>query len=71
MSTPTPAIGYELRFPSTSDAGRALAFPCDARGHVDLDALSPHARHHYFYARTVIGRDFTRPAVWPAAMCPA
>jgi hypothetical protein len=56
---------YELRFVSLFHEGRALSFPCDAEGHVDLDALSGPARLNYFYARTVIGREFTMPAVQP------
>lgn len=59
----TPAAAFELRFQSLFHEGRGLAFPCDAGGHVDLDALSERARHNYFYARTVIGRDFAHPAV--------
>jgi len=54
---------YELRFQSLFDEGRAYAFPCDAAGHVDLDSLGERARHNYFYARTVIGREFSMPAV--------
>ena len=54
---------YELRFQSLADDGRAFAFPCDAAGHVDLDGLSERARLNYFYARTVIGREFAMPAV--------
>jgi hypothetical protein len=54
---------YELRFQSLFDEGRAYAFPCDAAGRVDLDSLSGHARLNYFYARTVIGREFAMPAV--------
>lgn len=54
---------YELRFRSLFDDGRALAFPCDEAGRVDLDRLSERARHNYFYARSVIGRDFAMPAV--------
>jgi len=57
---------FELRFQSLFDAGRALAFPCDAAGRVELDALSERARCNYFYARSVIGRDFGYPAVQPA-----
>jgi hypothetical protein len=57
---------FELRFQSLFNEGRALAFPCDAAGHVELDALSERARSNYFYARTVIGRDFGFPAVHPA-----
>lgn len=58
-----PAPTFELRFQSLFHEGRALAFPCDAAGHVDLDALSERARTNYLYARTVIGRDFAQPAV--------
>lgn len=54
---------YELRFRSLFNAGRAYAFPCDAAGHVDMDALSDNARQKYFYARTVIGREFFIPTV--------
>ena len=54
---------YELRFQSLFAEGRALAFECDAGGHVDLDALSERAKLNYLYARTVIGRDFALPSV--------
>jgi hypothetical protein len=62
-ATPRPQPGFELRFQSLFDEGRALAFPCDAAGHVDLDTLSERARCNYYYARTVIGREFALPAV--------
>lgn len=65
-ATPTTAseiAAFELRFQSLFDEGRALAFPCDARGHVDLDALSERSRGNYFFARSVIGRDYAQPAV--------
>jgi CDP-diacylglycerol pyrophosphatase len=55
--------GYLLRFQSLFDPGRALMFPCDAGGHVYLDALSEAARRNYFYARAVVGREFAIPAV--------
>jgi hypothetical protein len=54
---------YELRFSSLFDEGRGLSFPCDAQGQVDIDALSSRARLNYLYARTVIGREFSMPAV--------
>jgi hypothetical protein len=57
------ATGYVLRFQSLFAEGRALAFECDAGGHVDLDALSERAKLNYLYARTVIGRDFATPTV--------
>jgi hypothetical protein len=57
--------GYELRFQSLFAEGRGLAFPCDAAGQVDLDTLSERARCNYFFARSVVGRDFAHPAVQP------
>jgi hypothetical protein len=63
-TTPLQSVErYELRFESLFHTGRGYAFPCDAAGHVDLDGLSQRARLNYFYARTVIGREFARPAV--------
>jgi hypothetical protein len=53
----------ELRFQSLFDAGRYYAFPCDAVGNVDMDALSDQARTNYLYARTVVGREFSHPTV--------
>ena len=38
---------FELRFQSLFNTGRALSFPCDATGHVDMDALSERARDSY------------------------
>lgn len=54
---------YELRFDDLFVAGRGYAFPCDARGRVDLDALSERARCNYLYARAVVGRATSLPAV--------
>ena len=47
---------------------RGLAFPCDAKGQVDLDVLSESARANYLYARAVVGREFLEPAVALCAM---
>lgn len=57
------ATAYELRYPSLLQQDRVLAFPCDAEGHVDIDGLDSRTRLDYFYARTVIGREFGRPVV--------
>lgn len=57
------AVRYELQFQSLFDVGRGYAFPCDAAGDVDLDALSERARANYFNVRAVVGRDFAAPAV--------
>lgn len=54
---------YELRFQSLFTPGRALAFPCDACGRVELDHLSERARDNYLYARAVVGREFATPQV--------
>ena len=54
---------FLLRFQSLFDPGRAYAFPCDAVGHVDMDALSERVRNNYLYARTVVGRDVSTPKV--------
>jgi len=54
---------FVLRFQSLFNQGRALCFPCDESGDVPLDSLSERARQNYFYARTVIGREFSVPAV--------
>ena len=63
-SRPMPLTAdYELRFESLFQAGRALAFPCDAQGGVMLDALSEQARQNYLFARAVVGRDYASPIV--------
>jgi hypothetical protein len=54
---------FELCFRPLSPGGQALAFPCDAQGHVQLDALGDEALERYLFARAVTGRDFARPAV--------
>ena len=56
---------YELRFENLAPEGRTFSFPCDESGHVDLDALSERVKLDYYYVRTVVGREFARPAVRP------
>jgi len=55
-----------LRFASLFSEGRALAFPCDERGQVDLDALPERARGNYFFARALVGREYAVPRVCAA-----
>ena len=50
---------FELRFLPRPGAGRSLAFPCDAAGHVEMDALDEHVRIDYFFARALRGRNFS------------
>jgi hypothetical protein len=58
-----PPIHYELRFTSLSDRGRGYAFPCDALGRVDIDALSARGRANYLFARAVVGLELSAPIV--------
>ena len=64
----TQAARFELRFESLFIEGRGYAFPCDASGQVDIDQLSPKLRLNYLFVRTLIGRDFSMPAVIPATL---
>jgi hypothetical protein len=59
----TATFTFELRFLPLRDGGRAVAVPCDAEGRVDIDRLDARQRLDYYFARSVIGRDFARPAV--------
>ena len=59
---------YEIRFQSLFHEGRALSFPCDAQGRVELDGLSDRARENYLYARAVVGRDYAYPSI--QLLCP-
>lgn len=64
MNQPACAA-FRLCFRSLFDSGRGFAFPCDGHGRVDLDALSEQARTNYLYARAMVGRELTLPAVEP------
>jgi hypothetical protein len=57
------AVAYEVRFKSLFQDGRALVFPCDRQGHVDIDALGPRAQHSYLFARAMVGREYATPEV--------
>jgi hypothetical protein len=57
------ATRYELCFQPLLPDGRGCVFACDCDGHVDMDAMGERSRLNYLYARTVIGREFARPAV--------
>jgi hypothetical protein len=64
----TASASHQLCFASLFDPGRALSFPCDRCGEVQLDALSERARSNYFFARAAVGRDCGMPIVI-APMC--
>jgi hypothetical protein len=54
---------FEICYLSLFPRGRALAFPCDAQGRVDIDALTVRACANYLYARAMVGRDYALPSV--------
>nr|WP_184299734.1 hypothetical protein [Roseateles oligotrophus] len=60
---PRETSQFELRFQSLFHTGKALAFPCNARGDVQLDALSAKALENYLFARAVVGREYAAPLV--------
>lgn len=60
--------GCQIRFDDLFHAGRCLSFPCDAKGRVDIDALSDRARENYLYARAMVGREYSMPAVHGSAL---
>jgi hypothetical protein len=62
------SVGFIVRFQSLFNEGKALSFPCDRQGRVDLDSLSPRAKGNYFFARAMVGREFALPAVEPGEL---
>ncbi len=58
---------YQLRFTDLFNRGRGFAFPCDAKGDVDLSHLSDHGRYSYVHARATVGTELSLPVVapWP------
>ncbi len=52
---------FELRFSHLFHPGRGYAFPCDAKGCVDLDGLSESLRSHYLFARALVGHELAAP----------
>ena len=59
---PNCGVAYELRFNSLFSR-KAMSFPCDSCGHVDMDALSGKALNNYLSARVLIGREYEWPRV--------
>ena len=64
MDAPTSfTTRFELRFDSLFKSGRGYSFACDLDGKVDLDSLTSKSRANYFYARMMIGHDFSTPRI--------
>ena len=66
MNASHASTGYELRFNPLFDGRRGYAFPCDAGGHVDMDALGERALNNNLYARAVMGIELAWPDVRPS-----
>lgn len=62
-SSAPAAHRFELRFESLVTAFPAVAFPCNERGVVDMDALGPRARNSYLAARALLGHHYLYPVV--------
>lgn len=62
------ASQYQLCFRSLFTAGRGYAFPCDPQGKVDMDNMSERARNNYLYARAMVGKELSVPAVEAATL---
>ena len=60
LQTPT---AFEIRFQSLIREGRAMVFPCDSCGVVDLDAMSEKSRTNYLFARGMVGREYAMPLI--------
>lgn len=64
-----PAEVFQLRFCSLVTDKEALMFPCDACGHVVMDALSERARSTYLFARATVGRLYAPAQIIAAPQC--
>jgi hypothetical protein len=60
---------YQIRYESLFMQGRALSFPCNPRGEVDLNALTPRAKDNYLFARAMVGREFATPSLLQTTAC--
>jgi hypothetical protein len=63
MKAPQVPASYHAYFASLRDEGKAMLFPCDVAGNVDIDGLSLPARNNYLFARAMMGRQFAYPTV--------
>ena len=62
-STSQASAQYEIRFQSLFREGRALSFPCDREGRVDLDKANDRLRNSYLFARAMLGREYAMPVI--------
>lgn len=60
---PATVPHFQLRYRSYFDPEAGFAFPCDERGHVELDSLTDRIRNNYLYARAMVGKELDAPHV--------
>jgi hypothetical protein len=54
---------FQLCSRSLFGHGRAFSFPCDGQGTVNMDTLTEKMRLNYLFARAMVGRELSVPAV--------
>jgi hypothetical protein len=64
-----PTEHFQLLFRCFLTDGEAFVFPCNASGHVVMDALSERARSSYLFARAMVGRFYAPPQIIAAPQC--
>ena len=63
QSTQPNGTRFVIRFESLFRPGAGMTFPCDEKGSVNMDSLPQRALNNYLFARAMIGREFSYPAV--------
>jgi len=63
-----PIFQVRIAFPGAGPRPPLGGLPCDALGHVDLNALDERERDNYLFVRACIGRDYDNPKVEPSDM---
>lgn len=69
-AAPPVALALEVQFCGAHFAGKTVVFPCDCRGHVDLDTLNKAEMQDYLFARVVSRLGYARGRLirWVAAV---
>lgn len=64
-----PAEDFQLHFRSLFTERKVFDFPCNANGHVVMDALSERSRSSYPFAGATVGRFSAPPQVIAVPQC--
>jgi hypothetical protein len=63
LDTGETEYSHVLRFTSLHNRGRAIAIPCDAAGHVDIESLTIALQRAYIGAKALVGREYGFPTI--------